>query len=171
VAYYEVYQDGNPSPVATHWFQIAFVLGGGARSPLSPATTNKTWGFDFNGKAGIPDGLPDDWQRFYFGSKTSDWEGPNVDSDGDGATNWEEFLAGTNPRDPNDALKTRLINSPQGRRLSWSTVAGLVYQAQSTTDFHHWPSMGSPRFATGAEDSMLLPASQAGAYYRVVRVQ
>lgn len=188
LSYYEIYQDGGTTPSgttasnmwmasgfapgSTHWFQLAFVLAGGQRSPLSAPTTNKTWGVDAAGQFGnIPDGLPDDWQRLYFGSKSADWEGPNVDSDGDGASNWQEFLAGTNPRDPESVLKSRMTNTPQGRRLTWNTVAGCVYQIEATSDFINWAPTGSPRFATGPTDTMILPAAVGVAYYRVVRVQ
>ena len=41
------------------------------------------------------DRIPDDWERFY---DVQD-EGPDVDSDGDGRSNYQEYLAGTNPRD------------------------------------------------------------------------
>src|SRR5207237_391227 len=151
---------------STHWFQVAFVLAGGARSPLSAATTNKTWGFDSNGKFGTPDGLPDDWQARFFGTKPGDWDGPSVDSDGDGATNWQEFLAGTDPRNPNDALKTWLTSSPQGRRLWWNTQPGYVYQIQVTSDFEIWSPLGSPRFTNGGTDSIPLPGSRGINYYR-----
>jgi len=188
VSSYEVYQDGSASvtatttnnmwlaagfaPGSTHWFQLAFVLGNGRRSPLSAPATNKTWGADLLGHYGnVPDGLPDDWQALYFGSKTSNWDGPNVDSDGDGASNWQEFLAGTNPRDPNSVLKSFINGSPQGRRLSWNTVAGCVYQVEASNDFVTWSNVGAPRFAAGTSDSILLPAGQSAGYYRVVRVQ
>ena len=114
--FYEVYQDGSTiatatttnnmwvasglSPGTTHWFQLAFVLAGGQRSPLSLPTTNKTWGLDLIGKFGTPDGLPDDWQMLYFGTKTADWDGPNVDSDGDGVSDWEEYQLGLDPLNP-----------------------------------------------------------------------
>ncbi len=187
LSYYEVYQDGSGTPTgtttnnmwvanglapgSTHWFQWAFVLVGGQRSPLSAPATNQTWGIDANGKLGTPDGLPDDWQRLYFGSKTGDWDGPNVDSDGDGASNWQEFLAGTNPRDPNSVLKMKLAHSPQGQRLGWNTVAGAVYQVQVSANFETWSNIGPPRLAAGATDSMLLPAAEGRSYYRVARVQ
>jgi len=187
LSHYEVYLDGSRTPTATttnsmwlanglapgstHWFQIAFVLAGGQRSPLSDPSTNQTWGIDLSGKFGTPDGLPDDWQRLYFGPKTGDWDGPNFDSDGDGASNWQEFLAGTNPRDPNSVLKTSMTSSPQGRRLSWNTVAGCVYQVQMTPDFQTWSDVGPPRLAAGTTDTVLAPGAQGVSYYRVVRVQ
>ena len=184
---YEVYQDGSPTatatvtsnmwvatglaPGTTHSFQLAFVLAGGQRSPLSPAGSNTTWGLDLSGQFGTPDGLPDDWQRLYFGTKTSDWDSPNVDSDGDGASNWQEFLAGTNPRDPNSVFKQWMTHTLKGQVLAWSTVAGCVYQVQVTTDFQNWASYGPPRFAAGSGDSLTLPGGQTGSYYRVTRVQ
>jgi hypothetical protein len=187
LSFYELYQDGSTTPTVTttnnmyiasgfgpgttHWFQLAFVLAGGGRSPLSAPATNKTWGIDANGKFGTPDGLPDDWQRRYFGSKATDWDSPNVDSDGDGASNWQEFLAGTDPRDPNSVLKTHITHTQQGRRLNWNTLAGCVYKVQITTDLENWSDVGSPRLAAGAADSMLVPGVQGLSYFRVVRVQ
>jgi len=187
LSYYELYQDGSAAPTATitnnmwvasglmpgstHWFQWDFVLTGGQRSPLSAATTKTTWGIDATGKVGTPDGLPDDWQTRYFGTKPADWDGPNVDSDGDGATNWQEFLAGTDPRDPNSVLKMNMTSSAQGRRLSWTTVAGGVYQVQVTADFESWSNLGSPRLAAGTSDTIFSSGAQDVSYYRVIRVQ
>ena len=45
------------------------------------------------------DGLPDAWELENFGNLS---QGPEMDFDGDGASNLEEFLGGTNPVDPND---------------------------------------------------------------------
>ncbi len=39
-------------------------------------------------------GLPDSWERTYFGGLGQD---PNADSDGDGVSNLQEYLDGTNP--------------------------------------------------------------------------
>ena len=47
------------------------------------------------------DGLPDEWEKRY-GLNPGDAADANEDSDGDGFTNMEEFLAKTNPNDPKD---------------------------------------------------------------------
>jgi len=53
------------------------------------------------------DGLPDDWEQangtFVFVPDAG------ADPDGDGLTNWEEYLAGTHPNDPASALKFQQI--------------------------------------------------------------
>lgn len=48
------------------------------------------------------DGLPDAWERFYFGNT---WlYGAQDDPDGDGVTNINEYLRGTDPTDPDSVL-------------------------------------------------------------------
>ena len=63
-------------------------------------------------RAGEPDsdgdGIPDAWTRSYFGhpsGQAGDISRAGDDADGDHMTNLQEYLAGTNPRDPNSVLK------------------------------------------------------------------
>ena len=74
------------------------------------------------------------WQTQYFGSVNNPDAAPNADPDGDGISNWDEFLAGTNPTNRDSAF--RLISAakePDGVRLSWTTagVRTNVLQAAS----------------------------------------
>jgi hypothetical protein len=107
---------------------------------------------------------------YYFGSDVFSWPSPYADSDGDGVSNLNEFLAGTNPLDPNSALRIRLQPTLQGLYLNWNTQPGLIYQIQSSTDLHTWSNFGSPRFAAGTVDSTYVGGKSAG-YYRVIRVR
>jgi hypothetical protein len=178
---YELYADGGATPLllttnrylatglapgTSHSYALAFVLTDGKRSEKSLPTTGRTWGADEN-----EDGLPDDWQLQHFGSKVALWPRANNDSDGDGASDGQELLAGTDPNDPNSVLRVRIVPSPQGRRLQWNTQSGAVYQVQSSTDFVGWQNLGTPRFAAGTIDSVLLSNSSGAAFYRVIRVQ
>jgi hypothetical protein len=182
---YEVYMDGAAPPAApvalvtnnmwtqaglvpasTHSFRLAYIVGG-QRSSLSDPASATTWGEDEN-----VDGLPDDWQERYWGSKPEDWPGRNVDSDGDGATNASEYLAGTDPTDPDSVLKTWISRSPQGRRLNWSTQPGFIYQVQTANGFGGgWVNFGSARFAAGSSDSILSSGNSNAAFYRIIRVR
>jgi uncharacterized repeat protein (TIGR02543 family) len=49
--------------------------------------------------------FPDVWEDFYIYDKTNPNDPvKNGDDDEDGYTNWQEYLNGTNPKDPNDPL-------------------------------------------------------------------
>lgn len=178
---YEVYIDGASegirvtsnyytatgfAPSSVHTFAIAYVLADGRKSPISPVATGKTWGEDLN-----MDGLPDDWQATFWGSNPLLWHAANVDSDGDGATNLQEFLAGTNPVDPRSVLRTRIERSPQGRFLRWNTQPGFIYQVQASSDLKEWTNLGQPRFAAGYQDSVLLENTERQSFYRVIRIR
>jgi hypothetical protein len=80
------------------------------------------------------DGLPDAWERTYFGTISVD---PNADADGDGMSNKEEYLAGTNPTNALDNLKiTNLTPAFGGTNVSltWNSVLTRNYHIQKTTN-------------------------------------
>lgn len=74
------------------------------------------------------DGLPDSWERA-FGTQVNVADG-DADLDGDGATNFEEFLAGTNPSSRDSVFVARLSapNAAGVATLSWPSVAGVSYR-------------------------------------------
>jgi hypothetical protein len=179
--HYQVYMDDATTPVAvdgisyaatnltagtTHTFRLAFNLDDGRQSAVSDPATGRTWGEDANF-----DGLPDDWEALYFGPDPSKWPPASADSDGDGATNLQEFLAGTDPTNAKSVLQTSISTSPQGWRLEWNTQPGLIYQVQSTADGKTWTDLGTARFAAGSSDSLPVAADSNVALFRIVRVR
>jgi len=82
------------------------------------------------------DGIPDSWMLQYFGHPTglaSDHSRAQDDADGDGMSNLQEYLAGTNPLDPQSSLKLRTqgLNPSTGRpQLAFTAVAGVGYTLQ-----------------------------------------
>ena len=71
--------------------------------------------------------------RYYPGLTTdTDYTAADLaDSDGDGHSAWEEYLAGTNPIDANSSLTIRRIlkgGRPGQLLLSWSSVSGKSYR-------------------------------------------
>ncbi len=59
--------------------------------------------------------------------------GKDGDKDGDGATNYEEFLSGTNADDINDVLAmTDLRFAGPNTEVDWDAVPGKNYQLQTT---------------------------------------
>jgi hypothetical protein len=92
----------------------------------------------------VPDldgnGLPDAWEIQYFGHTGVDLDG---DADGDGMSNYQEYLAGTNPT--NAASLFRLLSVTRVNndiRLDWTTVGGHSYVAQLSTNWQGAISKG-----------------------------
>ena len=77
------------------------------------------------------DGLADDWEYAFFGNLT---HGPNEDADGDGDTNLEEYLAGTDPTDPGSVLRPSIVKVAGELRLNFRTVLGHKYRIESKID-------------------------------------
>jgi glycosidase len=81
------------------------------------------------------DGLPDNWETQNGLSPTNSVgiNGANGDPDGDGFTNLQEFLAGTNPQDETSLLRITQLGSG-GRRITWQSVPGKNYQVYSAPE-------------------------------------
>jgi hypothetical protein len=78
------------------------------------------------------DGMPDAWE-------TANGLNPNfneaaMDYDGDGLSNLQEYLAGTNPFDSQNRLRLNVAQATDGVHLSFTAVAGRSYTIQSQAD-------------------------------------
>ena len=182
VEHYEVYFDGLKTPkfiANTHvvWpglrpgseysFKIAYKLKNGLRSELSQVAFSKTWGHDYNG-----DGMPDDWQRQYFGDVASNWPAPHVDSDADGASNADEFAAGTNPSDKSDSLNVSITNLERGRRMEWDAKLGSIYQLQETSQLESgWVNVDEPVLAIESRVGITLESVKKMKFYRIKKIR
>ncbi|HRI14746.1 MAG TPA: hypothetical protein PLX89_17255 [Verrucomicrobiota bacterium] len=89
------------------------------------------------------DGLPDDWEEFYFGSLTHNGL---EDSDGDGASNQSEFTAGTDPSEPASVL--RIVSF--SREADGTLVLRFPYPAshrpviERSSDAINWSAVTNP---------------------------
>ena len=152
---------------STHNFRLRYVLKNGDKSLWSEPASGKVWGADQNG-----DGIPDDWQVQFWGSDSAKWALASADSDGDGASNRSEFLAGTDPLSNASVLRLRVTHLPHGARLQWNTVPGYVYQVQVSDGLPvNWTDIGGIRFARGVTDSLDVSHEGRSGLYRVIRLQ
>ncbi len=85
------------------------------------------------------DGIADAWERAQFGNLTT--ATASSDYDGDGMTDREEYLAGTNPQDPNDNLRITHIergvppHSPTYMILEWTSQPTRFYRVERRAAF------------------------------------
>jgi hypothetical protein len=82
------------------------------------------------------DGMPDAWE-LYNGFSTNNPADAVDDEDEDGASNLDEFLAGTDPLDPTDVFQVFRPDEEQNDgifSIRWSSVHGKQYQVYRTTN-------------------------------------
>jgi hypothetical protein len=74
------------------------------------------------------DGLPDTWEMQVFGTLSRNGAG---DQDGDGMSDLAEFMAGTDPTDPDSLLRlTGIQRVVGGFEIRWTSVSGKTYSLQ-----------------------------------------
>ena len=91
------------------------------------------------------DGLKDSWEiaNRLDPDDPDGVNGAGGDLDLDGASNLSEYLAGTNPDDPSSMLRIESVElSPEGRKISWTSVDRIEYFVQYSTDMLNWKSVG-----------------------------
>lgn len=102
------------------------------------------------------DGIPDDYE-IANGLNPNDNSDRNLDLDGDGRSNYMEFVAGTAANDSNSLLQiTNYTLTETEGSLTWSSVPGKVYQVQYSTDLETWITIPGDFNAVGA------PATETG---------
>jgi uncharacterized repeat protein (TIGR01451 family) len=95
--------------------------------------------------------------------------GRDDDPDGDGLTNFEEYLAGTDPLSAESVLRiTSLRAVPEGLEIRWPSAAGRVYAVEYVRDLGgDWLPVSPDEAATPDENRFVLPGTDRG-FFRVV---
>ena len=144
-----------PGPYTVQFSDVAFY-----QTPPNQSDTLTNGGtVTFTGNYGFIDanqnGISDSWEKFYFGSSTTN-RTQYTDTDGDGMSDYAEFIAGTNPTNAASRLfflgATLLTNKLV--QLEWAAIPGRLYQVQScvlaTTNLLSWTPMTGWQQASGS---------------------
>lgn len=87
------------------------------------------------------DGLPDDWEQFYFSSLTNAASG---DFDFDGASNEAEFLADTDPTRATSVFHVTYQRAAQQSELRWSNLPSRRFEIQFSDNLITWQTLTNP---------------------------
>lgn len=113
--------------------------------------------------------LADAWEIQYFGGAGAGGI-RSADPDGDGLTNEQEALAGTDPTNPASALRLMGAERKAGQvELRWRSVPGHIYRARCSEDLRTWRLLGAPVTASGDTASIVdvSPVTGTARFYRV----
>ncbi len=161
------YQTGRLDPAgnSTYGHVYARILDG---TNASPYVLFRVLGLDADY---FEEGIPANWMTQYFGDFDPD-AGPNRhpgdDYDGDGLTNLQEFLLGTNPTDKASNLHFTSMTASQ---LRWEAKAYEPYELQSSTNLTTWGRTFPVIIpTTGTGVATLSSTNLAKQFFRLVKV-
>lgn len=111
-------------------------------------------------------GISDAWETNFFGALSSS-RTASTDTDGDGMTDYAEFIAGSNPTNAASALALEVPLSPTNGQvqLTWPTISGHAYRLEMSINAATWTPVTDWTLANGAASSYTLTAPASGVAY------
>ncbi len=116
-------------------------------------------------------GLPDIWEMEHFGMIGVD---PHADPDGDGFTNLEEYIAGTDPLSAESCFTITICrtNGDDGIDLAWTAAAGRLYSIETTAsltepDWQVIPGLDQMAGVPPVNQLQLPTTQDDGRFYRI----
>ena len=119
---------------------------------------------------GDNDGLPNAYENATPGLNPANPLDAALDTDGDGFTNLQEFVAGTNPNDATSRLVSAGALSGGNFAVSWGSVAGKFYRLERSDSLSGaWQIVALHIAGTGGSVQVLVPITLTNSrqFYRV----
>ena len=115
-------------------------------------------------------GMSDAWEQAVFGTVSPN-RTQTTDTDGDGATDYGEFIAGTDPNSASSILDLMPpATQPNGDlRFAWQSVQDRAYRLDASTDLVNWTPVSDWIRATTTSSSVVLSPQTncANCFYRL----
>lgn len=137
----------------------------------SPYIRIRVLSYNLDTHPATSDGIPDNWAQQSFGSaipSAANLTRATDDKDGDGLTNLQEWMAGTDPTLSGSSLRFGSFN---GDTLQFSARPYDLYEIEGSTDLIHWSRVGNPVLPTTTTGSVGSLRQTTGIrFFRVVHV-
>ena len=108
-----------------------------------------------------------EWSQRLFGTPVSQ----TADADGDGRTNYQEYVAGTDPKNPASAFRATITPAGVGGlTITWQSVAGKHYTVERSLNMQAWTTVASDVIASASQTTfadMAFPVGQQRVFYRI----
>jgi hypothetical protein len=119
-----------------------------------------------------PSNISDEWKIQFFSDVNAANAADSADPDGDGATNLQEYLAGTNPAQKQSYLhltSTVLTSKTGGVKLEWLSAPDKNYVVESSDTLNgSWSPIAT---ASGTGDSQQITITNNNAQLRFYRLR
>jgi hypothetical protein len=132
------FSNAAPGQYTVQFGDVAFFI-----TPPSLTNTLTAGGtLTLNGNYTFPDvnsnGISDLFEQYYFGTVSTN-RTRSTDTDGDGMSDYAEFIAGTNPTNAASNLRFLKAFESDGQvTFQWAAIPGRIYQVQSSTNLRTW---------------------------------
>jgi hypothetical protein len=112
--------------------------------------------------------MADSYEQQYFG-EVSPTRPPSIDTDGDGALDYAEFVAGTNPTNSLSYLRflKPAVQNTGVVRLDWPTVPGRSYRITGSANLTGWTPATDWLRANGSLLSFSTQFTNGTSFYRL----
>jgi hypothetical protein len=146
-----------PAGNTTARARIVYGSGAGVSNTEHVLLDNVRFSIDAGAADSDSDGMPDAYEIANGLNKDSNAD-RDTDLDGDGRSNYLEYLAGTAANDATSSLRVvDLVRTATTATVSWSSAPGKVYRIDISPDMTVWTDIGTDFPAAGA------PAAQTTA--------
>jgi len=116
------------------------------------------------------DGIPDNWENAYGLDRNSQTDA-SADTDGDGISNYQEYLAGTDPTNALSRLTATIVFSGGSSDVSFQALSNKTYSLQFRDDFNggSWSRL-TEVFARPSNrvEVISTPSVSSNRFYRIV---